>query len=90
MFLNDFFDYCIVMKQMVVEENVQFIDLMEKSFVFFIEKGEEKVYIYFMVLEGINDYMYFIKKGVNEMVKFVVKGIKEFGLLLIELIIKEG
>lgn len=53
------------------------IDLMEKSLAFFTEKGEEKVYTYFMISEGINDYTHFTKKGANEMAKLVAKGIKE-------------
>ncbi len=77
------------MKQTAEEENVQLIDLMEKSLAFFTEKGEEKVYTYFMISEGINDYTHFTKKGANEMAKLVAKGIKELGLPLTESIIKE-
>lgn len=51
------------MKQTAAEENVQLIDLMEKSLAFFTEKGEEKVYTYFMISEGINDYTHFTKKA---------------------------
>lgn len=76
------------MKQTAAEENVQLIDLMEKSLAFFTEKGEEKVYTYFMISEGINDYAFY-KKGANEMAKLVAKGIKELGLPLTESIIKE-
>lgn len=41
-FLNDFPDYCIAMKQTAEEENVQLIDLMEKSLAFLLRRARKK------------------------------------------------
>ncbi|MGM0861916.1 MAG: rhamnogalacturonan acetylesterase [Bacillota bacterium] len=89
-FLNDFPDYCIAMKQTAAEENVRLIDLMEKSLAFFTAQGEETVYSYFMVSEGVNDYTHFTKTGANEIAKLVAEGIKELGLPLTESTLKKG
>nr|WP_269154387.1 rhamnogalacturonan acetylesterase [Bacillus sonorensis] len=79
-FLNDFPDYCIAMKQLAEEEHVLLIDLMNKSLQHFAEKGYSDIFKYFMISENVNDYTHFTKKGAREIAKLVSSGMQELGL----------
>ncbi|MEC1352968.1 rhamnogalacturonan acetylesterase [Bacillus sonorensis] len=79
-FLNDFPDYCIAMKQLAEEEHVLLIDLMNKSLQHFAEKGYSDIFKYFMISENVNDYTHFTKKGAWEIAKLVSSGMQELGL----------
>ncbi|MBG9916806.1 rhamnogalacturonan acetylesterase [Bacillus sonorensis] len=79
-FLNDFPDYCIAMKQLAEEEHILLIDLMNKSLQHFAEKGYSDIFKYFMISENVNDYTHFTKKGAREIAKLVSSGMQELGL----------
>ena len=83
-FLNDFPDYCIALKQVAAEEDLLLIDLMDRSLQHFSEKGYSEIFKYFMISENINDYTHFTKKGAREMAKLVSAGIEELGLPLVK------
>ncbi|PFO06422.1 rhamnogalacturonan acetylesterase [Bacillus sp. AFS076308] len=74
-FINDFPEYCQAMKEIAKEENVVFIDLMEKSLRLFESIGYEEAFTFFMASVNETDFTHFTKKGAKQMAKLVAEGI---------------
>jgi lysophospholipase L1-like esterase len=85
-FKNDFSDYCIAMKQVSEEKDVQIIDLMTKSIEYYNSVGVEETKDIFLWLDegeyvnfpnGISDNTHFQEYGANEIAKIVVNSFVE-------------
>jgi lysophospholipase L1-like esterase len=76
-FINDFPEYCQVMKEVAKEEKVLLIDLMGKSLSLFEKLGYQEVYTFFMVSVNEHDYTHFTKKGAKRMAELVAESLKE-------------
>lgn len=83
-FANEFPEYCTAMKQVAISENVQCIDLMEKSLEYFKSVGYDETYTMFMASTNSTDYAHFTEKGANIIAEIISKEIIKMKIALSE------
>ncbi|MCZ8514229.1 rhamnogalacturonan acetylesterase [Paenibacillus filicis] len=76
-FLNDFSDYCAAMKQVAEEEQVQLIDLMDRSLALYRSLGYDEAAELFMISSNGTDCTHFTEKGADHIARLVMQGVKE-------------
>jgi lysophospholipase L1-like esterase len=76
-FMNDFPECCQAMKEVANEENVQLINLMEKSLSLYQTIGYNETLKFFMASINETDFTHFTKKGANEISKLVAQEFKK-------------
>ncbi|MDQ0229576.1 lysophospholipase L1-like esterase [Metabacillus malikii] len=72
-FINDFPEYCIVLKDLAKSQNIPLIDLMNESLNFYASVGYERAEDYFMASINKIDFTHFTKLGANEIAKIVAR-----------------
>jgi lysophospholipase L1-like esterase len=90
LFINDFPEYCMAMKEVAAEEKVFLIDLMAKSLNYFDTIGYEEAFTFFMASVNETDFTHFTKKGANKMAWLVSEAIKESALPISRFILKRS
>jgi lysophospholipase L1-like esterase len=76
-FVNDFPDYCQVMKQLAKEENVTLIDLMKRSLDFYASIGYDEAHTLFMASMNKTDFTHFTEKGAKQIARLLSESVKE-------------
>ena len=76
-YINDFPEYCEVLKLIAEEKNVELIDLNTISLQAFQEQTKEEVESYFMISVNGTDCTHFTEKGAKKIAEIVSKELKK-------------
>ena len=76
-YINDFPEYCEVLKLIAEEKNVELIDLNTISLHAFQEQTKEEVESYFMISVNGTDCTHFTEKGAKKIAEIVSKELKK-------------
>lgn len=76
-YINDFPEYCEVLKLIAEEKNVELIDLNTISLHAFQEQTKEEVQSYFMISVNGTDCTHFTEKGAKKIAEIVSKELKK-------------
>ena len=81
-FLPNFEEYCVAMKEVAEKENVMLIDLMTESLRFLESLGYERAKELYMISVDGEDCTHFTEKGANRVAEIVAREIKKMSTSL--------